>query len=98
MDTEIVKFNGSDVSAEEVEFEAVREGWSDLKLDDGTRIKLKHVATRVFRLVDKTNDDGTPIYVLEGASILTVYPRKSEAPVLQASPGLSLAESADGGV
>ena len=66
-----VKFQGKTEPAEEQEFRVNQEGWSVYTLDDGTEIKLKHIATRVLKLLDRTKDDGNPIYVIEGQVITT---------------------------
>jgi hypothetical protein len=67
-----VIFEGREEAAEEVDFEAAKEGWAEYAIEGGITIKMKHVVSRVFRLLNKTKPDGTPFYVIEGAAIVTV--------------------------
>jgi hypothetical protein len=66
-----VNFEGAEVPAEEVEFEIEREGWSVYVLEDGTRIKMKNIVARVFRLIDRYKEDGEPLYLLHGSPVIS---------------------------
>lgn len=77
MNTVTVTFEGKEERAVELEFEPQKEGWSSYVLPEGTMIKLKHVVTRVFKLIDRAKDDGSPLYVLEGQVIVTTVPSVS---------------------
>lgn len=65
-----ITFQGNVERAEDIGFEAT-EAWSNYRLEDGTVIKLKNVVSRILRLLDRTRDDGSPFYVVEGSAILT---------------------------
>lgn len=69
-ETRIV-FEGKSVPAVELKFETQSEGWSTSTLEDGATVKLKNVVSRVLRLLDRTKDDGSPFYVLEGTAVVT---------------------------
>jgi hypothetical protein len=60
------------VDATELSFQNVREYWNEYLLDDGTIIKLKPVATEVFRVDDQYDPQGNPVYVLQSTNILVV--------------------------
>jgi hypothetical protein len=65
-------FEGREEAAEELNFETAKEGWSEYALEGGVTIKMKNLVSRVFRLLNRTKPDGSPFYVLEGMSVLTV--------------------------
>lgn len=46
----------------EVEYSTVREGWAEYELDDGNKLKVKIVISRIIN-TGKTNPDGTPQYL-----------------------------------
>jgi hypothetical protein len=62
--------NGQAVDGEEVEFEVENEGFSIYRLQDGTRLKMKNVVMQIIRL-DAVQPDGSPIYMVQAASILS---------------------------
>ena len=64
--------NGEMVDATELSFQNVREYWNEYLLDDGTIIKLKPVATEIFRIDDHYDSQGNPVYVLQSTNILVV--------------------------
>jgi hypothetical protein len=64
--------DGSEVEATELSFQNVREYWNEYLLDDGTILKLKPIATEVFRLEEQYDPDGNPIYILRSKNILVV--------------------------
>lgn len=52
--------------SEEAEFDVIQEGWNIYKLEDGTSVKCRFVATKIFRAVDESGnygklDDGSPM-------------------------------------
>jgi hypothetical protein len=60
------------VDATELSFQNVREHWNEYLLDDGTIIKLKPVATEVFRIDGQYDKQGNPVYVLQSTNVLVV--------------------------
>jgi hypothetical protein len=60
------------VDATELSFQNVREHWNEYLLDDGTIIKLKPVATEVFKIDGQWDAQGNPIYVLQSTNVLVV--------------------------
>jgi hypothetical protein len=67
-----VIFEGKEEAAEELSFEAQKEGWAEYSVEGGVTIKTKNLVARVFRLLNKTKPDGSPFYVLEGMTVVTV--------------------------
>lgn len=64
--------DGSDVEVTELSFQNTREHWNEYLLDDGTILKLKPVATEVFRLDGKYDQEGNPLYLLRSRNVLVV--------------------------
>jgi hypothetical protein len=60
---------GQQQPGEEVEFEVDRESWSTYILHDGTKLKLKSVATQIVRL-DAYNPAGEPIYLVNSSLVV----------------------------
>lgn len=58
--------------AELVDVEEAKEAWNELKLADGSALRLKQVVTEVWRLVDVWDPEGNPQYYVKSAGILTV--------------------------
>ncbi len=64
-----IQFQGEEVWGEEIEFELERENWNSYILEDGTKLKLKTVLARVFRL-EKYKEDGEPVYVINSTNLV----------------------------
>jgi hypothetical protein len=64
--------DGSDVDAVELSFQNTREHWNEYLLDDGSILKLKPVATEVFRIEGKFDGEGNPVYVIRSRNIVVV--------------------------
>ena len=60
------------MDATELSFQNVREHWNEYLLDDGTILKLKPIATEVYRVEGKYDQDGNPMYVLRSRNVLVV--------------------------
>ena len=72
MKTTTIVFEGQEEAAEELNFEAQKEGWAEYTVEGGAIIKMKNLVARVFRLINRTKPDGSPFYVLEGMAVVTV--------------------------
>ncbi len=64
--------DGQPVDATELSFQNAREHWNEYLLDDGAILKLKPVATEVFRVDDMYDIEGNPVYVLKSTNIVIV--------------------------
>lgn len=60
------------VDALEVAVEEAAERWTDLKLADGTEIRIKTVVLGVLRLEGQYDPDGNPMYQVKANQIMTV--------------------------
>ncbi len=65
------KMLGKDVPGEEISFEPEREGWDVYLLEDGTKLKLKTVVTRIDRL-DAYRPDGDPVYIVHSSNVVSL--------------------------
>jgi hypothetical protein len=67
-----VNYQGVERDAVEVDFKIVKEDWNEYNLDDGTRIKLKPVATVIIRIPGVFDSDGNPIYMVKSSNVMAV--------------------------
>lgn len=65
---------GAEKDAQLIDIQQSNEYWNQYLLSDGTVIKMKLVATEVWRVVDEWDQEGNPIYVVKSSNVLTVNP------------------------
>ena len=65
-------YQGKEIDAVEVDFKIVKEEWNEYDLADGTRIRLKIVASNMIRALNEYDNDGNPIYLVKSSNILAV--------------------------
>ncbi len=56
--------------AEEVEFEAEKEGWNTYILHDGTTLKLRTLLAEVLKVEGEYAPDGNPVYFVNASTVL----------------------------
>ena len=64
--------NGAVVDGIEVAVDEATERWTDIRLADGTQLRLKSVVVGVVRLLGHYDGDGNPLYQLKANQIMTV--------------------------
>jgi hypothetical protein len=64
--------DGTFASLESVSVKESNEKWSEVTLDDGTKIKLKLNVISVERAIKKYDDKGNPIYKLKTAPLIVI--------------------------
>lgn len=69
--TKIQLAGGPLVDALEVEIEESSEKWTEIKLTDGTTIRVKPVVLSVLRLEDQFDQEGNPVYQLKSSLVMT---------------------------
>jgi len=67
-----VMYAGEEVLATPVEITQASELWNQYIIDDGTLIKMKPVATKVYRLDGRFDEDNNPIYLVKSTNIMSV--------------------------
>ncbi len=65
---------GGEKEAELIDIQQSDEHWNQYLLGDGTVVKLKLVATEVWRAVGEWDQDGNPVYIIKSSNVLTVIP------------------------
>jgi len=72
--SEKIKVNFGDdlVDASPVAINQSSEYFNQYFLDDGTVLRMKLVATRVLRLEDRYDNDGSPVYFVQSTNVLSV--------------------------
>lgn len=63
-----VPFNGKTVDAEEMEFEVETTPIGVYKVEDGTRIEVRHIVSAIYRVSGEKAPDGSCIYLIMGTS------------------------------
>lgn len=65
---------GPEKEAQLIDVQQSNEHWNQYLLGDGTVIKMKLVATEVWRVDGEYDQDGNPMYVVKSSNVLTVNP------------------------
>lgn len=60
---------GVELPARELDFEPVKEAWSEYKLEDGGKVRIRATAMKIFRVID---DQGKPAYQPDGQPFVIV--------------------------
>ena len=55
-----------------VEVDESTERFSDIKLQDGTSLRMKPVVTEVIRVDGQWDSEGNPLYVVRSANVMVV--------------------------
>ena len=76
-----VKLNlgGQQVEAEVMDFKAVAEAWSTYRLDDGTIVKVKIIASDIFKLPSADPVTGLPNLIVRSSNVMSIEPPESFA-------------------
>jgi len=63
---------GKDVVGRLIYINSSSEHWSEYLLDDGSTIRAKFIATKVFRVDGEYDIDGNPVYIVRSTNVVTV--------------------------
>ena len=55
-----------------VEVEEATERFSEIRLKDGTLLRIKPVVTEALRLENSWDNDGNPMYIVRSANVVVV--------------------------
>jgi len=64
--------NGPEKEAELIEIQQASEHWNQYLLSDQTVIKVKLVATEVWRVDDEWDPEGNPVYLVKSSNVITI--------------------------
>jgi hypothetical protein len=64
----------SEIVGENMDIIQLKEPWAEYILEDGTKIKTKQAIINIVKL-DQKNPDGTPVYVLQSQSMMSIIPK-----------------------
>jgi hypothetical protein len=65
---------GPEKDAQLIDIQQSNEHWNNYLLGDGTVLKMKLVATEVWRIEGEWDPEGNPIYVVKSSNVVTVNP------------------------
>ena len=64
-----VNIQGKEIDGELLEFTTEKEDWNSYITEDGSKIRLKVVVSRIIR-TDQLNASGEPMYVVNSANLV----------------------------
>lgn len=67
-----INFGQEIVDATPLDINQANEYFNQYFVEDGTVLKMKLVATKVFRIDDRYDQDGNPIYFVQSTNVLSV--------------------------
>ena len=67
-----LNFGSETVDASPVDVNQSNEYFNQYFLEDGSVLKMKLVATKVFRLDDRFDAEGNPVYFVQSTNVLSV--------------------------
>ena len=70
--------DGREVEGTEVGFKAIREEWSEYKLENGKRLKVKPVVLHVYEVDEIDRLTGEPNYLVTSQTAISVSPPSEE--------------------
>ena len=65
---------GPEKDAQLIEIQQSNEHWNQYLLRDGTVVKMKLVATEVWRIEGEWDHEGNPMHVIKSSNVVTVNP------------------------
>lgn len=69
---------GTQARGVSVDVEESNERFSEVRLTDGTRIRIKPVITEAIRVEGQWDTEGNPVYVIKSANVMTVSEVRDE--------------------
>jgi len=75
-----LEFQGEKVDATELKFRTVHEEWNEYHCEDGSTVRLKTVAAKIYRTAKK-RPDGEPIYIVRSSNLIDVSVGEGEEEV-----------------
>jgi len=70
--------NGKTVNATQMDFKPVKEDWNVYRLEDGTLIKVKVVASEIYRLESRDPVTGKHNYLVRSENVISVVEKEEE--------------------
>ena len=67
-----INFGPEIVLATPVAINQANEYFNQYFLEDGTLLKMKLVATKAFRIDDRFDQDGNPVYFVQSTNVLSI--------------------------
>ena len=85
----------TDTDTEELDFEIISEPWNKYKLEDGSLLRLRNCAVKVYKSVKGVDQFGFPIYGFAGASLLSATVPKGLMGTPSSDENITSADIAD---
>ena len=65
-----LEYKGEDCAALELDFEIEKEGWNIYIAEDGTRLRMKVVVTKLVRIEGHFDEEGNPVYLVKSGNMV----------------------------
>jgi hypothetical protein len=65
-----IAVDGKPAEAEQLDFDTVKEPWAEYALEDGTRLRFRATANKIWRVVDRFSPTGEPMYVVNSTTVV----------------------------
>lgn len=65
-----IRHGTRDIEVDPVEIIKAEEPWCEYALEDGTRIKIKHVLGAIFRAREVYTESGEPLYITRSQNVV----------------------------
>lgn len=61
------------IEAEDMEFRAAKEDWSEYQVEDGFAVRIKLVVSSILKTQER-DPQGNPVYIVQSTNIVKVLP------------------------
>ncbi|MBI4461493.1 MAG: hypothetical protein HY653_01160 [Acidobacteria bacterium] len=61
------------IEAEDMEFQASKEDWSEYQVEDGHTVRIKLVVSSILKTQER-DPQGNPVYIVQSTNIVKVLP------------------------
>lgn len=65
-----IPYNGKMTEGDTIDFLTRKEDFNEYQLADGKIIRMKTVVTRILRLKDEKQQDGSPVYFIQSQNVV----------------------------
>ena len=64
------------IEAEDMDFQSVKEDWSEYQVEDGYSVRIKLVVSSILK-TNERDPQGNPVYIVQSTNIVKVLPPES---------------------
>lgn len=68
-----IKYGPREIEADPIEIVKANEPWCVYELEDGTKIKIRHVLGAIFRAKAEYTDSDEPLYITRSSNVIVPF-------------------------